>query len=75
MCRRLKERCPGVRIVVAYFGRARNFDRLLVKLRKAGATYVTTSLAQTRDTLKSLVPAAPVPAVGNRLAAVNGSRP
>ena len=74
MCRRLKERCPGVRIVVAYFGRARNFDQLLVKLRKAGATYVTTSLTQTRDTLKSLVPAAPAPAVGHRLAAVNGSR-
>lgn len=71
LCRRLKERTPGLRIVVAYFGRARNFDRLLVKLRKAGATYVTTSLAQTRDTLKSLVPTQTLP---NRVAAVTGVR-
>ncbi|WP_020471310.1 AI-2E family transporter [Zavarzinella formosa] len=68
LCRRLRKRFPEVRIIVAYFGKPQRFDHLLVKLRTAGATYVTTSLIQTRDTLKSIVPA---PA-NNRLVMVNG---
>ena len=39
---------PDLPIVVGYFGKARQFDKLLVKLRAAGASYVNTSIAQTR---------------------------
>lgn len=51
---RLRKKFPDLVIVAAYFGRTRSFDKLLVRLRKAGATYVTTSLAQTADTLRNV---------------------
>ena len=51
---RLRQKYPKLAIVAAYFGKARSFDELLVKLRKAGATYVTTSLVQTADTVKAV---------------------
>ena len=57
LCRRLRRRFDKLPIVVGYFGRARNFDRLLVRLRRAGASYVTTSLLQTRSQLRALLPA------------------
>jgi hypothetical protein len=60
LCQRLRTRFADTKIVVGYWGRARNFDRLLVRLRKAGASYVTTSLLQTRSQILSLV--APPPA-------------
>ena len=51
---RLRKKFPDLVIVAAYFGRTRSFDKLLVRLRKAGATYVTTSLVQTADTLRNV---------------------
>ena len=54
LIKRLRVKYPDLVIVAAYFGRTRSFDRLLVKLRKAGATYVTTSLVQTADTLRNV---------------------
>lgn len=51
---RLRQKYPALVIVAAYFGKARSFDQLLVRLRKAGATYVTTSLTQTADTVKAV---------------------
>jgi hypothetical protein len=60
LCTRLRERFPTLWIVVGYWGRARNFDRLLVRLRAAGASYVTTSLLQARSQIRALVEAPPV---------------
>lgn len=57
LCRRLRKRFPDTRIIVGYWGRARNFDRLLVRLRTAGASYVTTSLAQSASQIRALASA------------------
>ena len=69
LVKRLRDRFPNLTIVVAYFGKSRSFDQLLVKFRKAGATYVTTSLVQTADTVKAVsAPAGgtPPPAAADR---------
>jgi hypothetical protein len=55
LCRRLRRRFRDLKIVVGYWGRARNFDRLLVRLRAAGASYVTTSLLQSRSQVQALL--------------------
>lgn len=62
LCRRLRKRFDGLPIVVGYFGKARDFDKLLVRLRRAGASYVTTSLIQARSQVKALAGAAAPPA-------------
>ena len=61
LVKRLRQKFPTLPIVVTYLGKPRSFDELLVKLRRAGATYVTTGLAQTADVLKGV--AGPAPAV------------
>lgn len=58
LCRRLKKQFPDVAIVVGYFGRPRNFDRLLVRFRSAGASYVTTSLLQSLGQITAMMPPA-----------------
>ena len=58
LCRRLRRRFKDLKIVVGYWGRSRNFDRLLVRLRAAGASYVTTSLGQSRSQVKALLESA-----------------
>jgi hypothetical protein len=65
LCRRLRRRFADLKIVVGYWGRSRNFDRLLVRLRAAGASYVTTSLEQSCTQVKALLetPAPPRPRV------------
>ncbi len=55
LCRRLGKRFADVRIIVGYWGKARDFDRLLVRLRSAGASYVTTSIGQTRTQVLALL--------------------
>lgn len=55
LCRRLRARFDDLKIIVAYFGRPRDFDRLLVRLRKSGASYVTTSVLQTRSQIAALI--------------------
>jgi predicted PurR-regulated permease PerM len=57
LSRRLRKRFPSLRIVIAYLGRVRDFDGLLVRFRAAGADYVTTSVDQTCNQLLSLIPA------------------
>lgn len=52
LCRILRKRFPSLKIVVGWWGSERRFDRLLVKLRKAGASYVTTSLRQSQSQLR-----------------------
>jgi hypothetical protein len=63
LCRRLRRKFPELPIVVGYFGRYRDFDRLLVRLRAAGASYVTTSVTQTRSQILTLLAPPPPPAV------------
>lgn len=46
LCRTLRARFPELGLVVGYYGAVRDFDRLLLRFRKAGASYVTTSLQQ-----------------------------
>jgi predicted PurR-regulated permease PerM len=55
LCRRLGKRFAGAKIIVGYWGKARDFDRLLVRLRSAGASYVTTSIGQTRTQVLALL--------------------
>jgi predicted PurR-regulated permease PerM len=62
LCKRLRKRFAELPLVVGYWGAARNFDRLLTRLRSAGASYVTTSLLQSRSQILALVnPAPPAP--------------
>jgi predicted PurR-regulated permease PerM len=56
LCRRLRKRFPELWILVTYLGKARDFDRLLVRLRFAGASYVNTSILQTRGQIRALLP-------------------
>jgi predicted PurR-regulated permease PerM len=60
--RRLRRRFGKLPIVVGYWGRSKNFDRLLVRLRAAGATYVTTSMEQSQNQLKTLLASLPLTA-------------
>lgn len=59
LCRRLRKRFPELHILVTYWGRPRNFDRLLVRLRRAGASYVLTSLEQTTAQISAMLPGSP----------------
>jgi hypothetical protein len=55
LCRRLRKRFADLPLLVGYWGRVRDFDGLFVSLRAAGATYVTTSLIQTRTRIRALL--------------------
>ena len=57
LCRRLRKRYADLKIVVGYFGKVKDFDRLLTALRLSGANYVSTSVAQSRNQVRSLLPA------------------
>jgi predicted PurR-regulated permease PerM len=62
LCKRLRARFADLPIVVGYWGTSRYFDKLLMRLRSAGASYVTTSLLQSRSQILALVnPPAPEP--------------
>ena len=54
LCKRLRKRFAELPIVVGYWGEIRDFDRLLVRLRSAGAGYLTTSLLQSRSQIRAL---------------------
>ena len=61
-CKRYRKKFPELPIVVAYWGPASHYDRVLDRFRRAGATAVTTTLGQTatqvRATLDAKVAAA-----------------
>jgi len=59
LCRRLHKRFPELKILVGYWGRVRDFDKLLVRLRSSGASYVTTTLLQSSTQIRALMPSAP----------------
>ncbi len=52
LCRQLRKKFPTLKIVIGWWGPERSYDRLLVKMRKAGASYVTTSFRQSRTQLR-----------------------
>lgn len=55
LCKRLRKRLSDLPLVVGYWGGERHFDKILVTLRSAGASYVTTSLRQSRSQIIALV--------------------
>ena len=67
LCKRLRKRFTNLPIVVGYWGPVRHYDKVLVRLRAAGASYVTTSLLQSRSQIRAIVShpavASPEPAV------------
>jgi hypothetical protein len=56
-CEQCRERSPQTQIVVVHLGEVDDFDKLLVDLRRVGASYLTTSLEQTTNQLRSIVDA------------------
>ncbi len=54
LCKRLRKLDAKLTIIVGYWGHQRNFDNLLVRLRAAGASYVTTSLTQAASRILAL---------------------
>ncbi|HEY0007971.1 MAG TPA: AI-2E family transporter [Tepidisphaeraceae bacterium] len=59
LCRRLRRKFPELRIIIGYWGHAKNFDKLLIRFRAAGASYVATSLVQTRAQILALLKTTP----------------
>jgi len=55
LCKRLRKRFANLPIVVGYWGPVRHYDKVLVRLRAAGASYVTTSLLQSRSQIRAIV--------------------
>lgn len=61
LCERLHRCVPKAQIIVAYFGKLRSYDTALVRFRKIGAAFFTTSLSQTRiQVLSSLERPVPI---------------
>lgn len=54
MASQLLKCCPHTQIIVSYLGSIRNYDRLLVRMRKSGVTYLATSLSQTRQMINAI---------------------
>jgi predicted PurR-regulated permease PerM len=62
LCKRLRKQFKRLPLIVGYWSETAHFDRLLVRLRAAGASYVTTSIMQTRRQILALVgPVGPAP--------------
>ncbi|EMI20810.1 protein belonging to Uncharacterized protein family UPF0118 [Rhodopirellula maiorica SM1] len=55
MCNEIRSSQPTVPIVVTYLGQMKDYDELLVRIRDAGASYLTTSLAQTKHQIDVLL--------------------
>jgi predicted PurR-regulated permease PerM len=54
LCRHLHTAFPALHIVVGYWGNKEEFDKVLVRLRQAGASSLTTSLLQSRSRMSTL---------------------
>ena len=55
LCRHLHKEFPELHIVVGYWGNKEEFDKVLVRLRQAGASSLTTSLLQSRSRISALI--------------------
>jgi hypothetical protein len=73
LCKRLRKRFATLPIVVGYWGDERHYDSILMRLRAAGASYVTTSLLQTRTQVRALAKPSRAPC-GNAPVAAAGER-
>jgi hypothetical protein len=56
LCKRLRARLPGVKIVVGRWGLKGNVEQNREQLREAGADEVATTLLETRDRLQAWLP-------------------
>jgi predicted PurR-regulated permease PerM len=54
LCRHLHKEFPALHIVVGYWGDKEEFDKILARLRKIGASSLTTSLLQSRSRISAL---------------------
>jgi predicted PurR-regulated permease PerM len=63
LSRRLHRRFPELKIIVGYFGKVKDFDKLLIRFRSSGASYVTTSLQQSCSQILALLPKRLSPAI------------
>jgi predicted PurR-regulated permease PerM len=54
LCRHLHKEFPDLHLVVGYWGDKEEFDKILVRLRQAGASSLTTSLLQSRSRISAL---------------------
>jgi hypothetical protein len=61
LCKRLRKRFADLPLVVGYWGESSDFDRLLVRFRSAGASYLTTSLLQSCSQIRSMLAQDPAP--------------
>ncbi|TWU62131.1 AI-2E family transporter [Crateriforma conspicua] len=55
LCQAIRDEGYTGPIIVSALGRFKNYDRLFVGLRKAGATYMTTTFTQTQNKMESLL--------------------
>jgi hypothetical protein len=55
LCRHLHQAFPELHLVVGYWGQKEEFDKVLVRLRQAGASALTTSLLQSRSRISALI--------------------
>jgi predicted PurR-regulated permease PerM len=55
LCQQFRKQAKDRPIVVGYWGNRRRFDMILVRLRAAGASYVNTTLRQSRGQIASLL--------------------
>lgn len=55
LCKSIRTEGYAGPIIIACFGKFKNFDKLFVKFRKSGATSMTTSHTQTRSKLESII--------------------
>lgn len=70
LCHLLRERYPDLVIVTARWGGKAKYDKLLVHFRRVGASYLTTSLAQTCAQVRAT---AATPSTGGVLQSVGGA--
>lgn len=59
LCRLLRKHFPDLGIVVGCWGQTEDLDRTLVRLRRSGAQYVTTTLLGAREHILSLAGSTP----------------
>ena len=52
LCREICSRSPDTITIVAYLAKVDDYDHLLVKLKEEGASYLTTSLGQTKNQIR-----------------------
>ncbi len=55
LCEQIRNLLPKCKILVMFFGRVRRFDRLLVRLRRVGASYVVPTVALGTTYIESVI--------------------